>query len=176
MIPCEEIVIYNPQAPLVILIQLRRKAMKVILQQDVKGKGKKGELVNVSDGYARNFLLPKKLAVLATQENLTVMKQQEKAKQQKLETDIAKAKEISAKLGDVIVKINARGSGDGGKLFGGVTSKEITEELKKQHGIEIEKNKIVQEEPIKSFGSYEIKCKLGNEISGVIHVLVIEGK
>ena len=150
--------------------------MKVILQQDVKGKGKKGELVNVSDGYARNFLLPRKLAVPATQENLTVMKQQEKAKQQKLETDIAKAKEISEKLGDVIVKINARGSGDGGKLFGGVTSKEITEELKKQHGIEIEKNKIVQDEPIKTFGSYEIRCKLGNEISGVIHVLVIEGK
>jgi len=150
--------------------------MKVILQQDVKGKGKKGELVNVSDGYARNFLLPKKLAILATQENLTVMKQQEKQKQKKLETDIANAKEVATKLGDIIVKINARGSGDGGKLFGSITSKEIAEELRKQHGIEIEKNKIVQEEPIKSFGSYEIKCKLGNEISGVIHVLVIEGK
>ena len=150
--------------------------MKVILQQDVKGKGKKGELVNVSDGYARNFLLPKKLAVPATQENLTVMKQQEKAKQKKLETDIAKAKEIEAKLGDIIVKMTARGSGDSGKFFGSITSKEISEELQKQHGIEIEKNKIVQEDPIKSFGSYEIKCKLGNEISGIIHVLVIEGK
>ena len=150
--------------------------MKVILQQDVKGKGKKGELVNVSDGYARNFLLPKKLAIPATQENLTVMKQQDKAKQRKLEVDIAKAKEIAAKLGDVIVKIKAKGRGDGGKLFGSITTKEISEELQKQHEIEIEKNKIVQEDPIKSFGSYEIKCKLGNEISGVIHVFVVEGK
>ena len=150
--------------------------MKVILQQDVKGKGKKGELVNVSDGYARNFLLPRKLAVQATHENLTVMKQQEKDKQKKLERDKAKANEIAARLGDVLVKIPARSGGDGGKLFGSITSKEISEELQKQHGIEIEKNKIVQEEPIKSFGSYEVKCKLGFEIIGIIHVLVIEGK
>ena len=158
--------------------------MKVILQQDVKGQGKKGELVNVSDGYARNFLLPKKLAVQATNENLTVMKQQEKEKQKKLEHDKAKANEISAKLGDVLVKITARGGGDpashgeksGGKLFGSITTKEISEELQKQHGIEIEKNKIIQDEPIKSFGSYEVKCKLGFEITGIIHVLVIEGK
>jgi len=150
--------------------------MKVILQQDVKGKGKKGELVNVSDGYARNYLLPKKLAVLASPENMTVMKQQEKARQKKIEADKAKANEISAKLGDVLVKITARSGGDGGKLFGSITSKEIAEELQKQHGIEIEKNKIVQEEPIKSFGSYEIKCKLGYEITGIINVLVIEGK
>ena len=150
--------------------------MKVILQEDVKGKGKKGELVNVSDGYARNFLLPKKLAVVATQENLTVMKQQEKARLKKAEADKAKANEIAAKLGDVLVKINARSGGDSGKLFGSITSKEISEELSKQHGIEIEKNKIVQDEPIKSFGSYEVKCKLGFEIVGTIHVLVIEGK
>ena len=150
--------------------------MKVILQQDVKGKGKKGELVNVSDGYARNFLLPRKLAVQATDENLTVMKQQEKEKQRKMERDKAKANETSSKLGDVIVKISARGSGDGGKLFGSVTTKEISEELQKQHGIEIDKNKIVQDEPIKSFGSHEVKCKLGFEITGVIHVLVIEAK
>jgi len=156
--------------------------MKVILQEDVKGKGKKGELVNVSDGYARNFLLPRKLAVQATPENMTVMKQQEKAKLKKAEADKAKANEIVEKLGDVLVKISARGgdesaSGGGkGKLFGSITSKEISEELQKQHGIEIEKNKIVQDEPIKSFGSYEIKCKLGFEITGIIHVLVIEGK
>jgi len=150
--------------------------MKVILQQDVKGSGKKGELVNVSDGYARNFLLPKKLAVAATQENLTVMKQQEKAKQKKMADDKARANEIASKLSDVLVKMSARSGGDGGKLFGSITSKEISEELQKQHGIEIEKNKIVQDEPIKSFGSYEIKCKLGFEITGVINVLVIEGK
>ena len=148
--------------------------MKVILQQDVKGKGKKGELVNVSDGYARNFLLPRKLAVPATAENLTVMKQQDAARQKKMDTDKAKANEIAEKLGDVLVKITARGGGDGGKLFGSITSKEISEELLKQHGIEVEKNKIVQDEPIKSFGTYEIKCKLGFEITGIIHVLVIE--
>jgi len=150
--------------------------MKVILQQDVKGKGKKGELVNVSDGYARNFLLPKKLALPATPENLTVMKRDEQARQHKLDTDKAKAMEISEKLGDVLVKINAKGGEDGSKIFGTITSKEISEELLKQHKIEVEKNKIVQDEPIKSFGSYEIKCKLGFEITGVIHVLVIEGK
>ena len=148
--------------------------MKVILQEDVKGKGKKGELVNVSDGYARNFLFPKKMAVPATPENLTEMKKQDKARQRKLESDKAKAKEIEAKLGDVLVKISARSGGDGGKLFGSITSKEISEELQKQHGIEIEKNKIVQDEPIKSYGSYEIKCKLGFEVTGVINVLVIE--
>jgi len=150
--------------------------MKVILQQDVKGKGKKGELVNVSDGYARNFLLPKKMAIPATNENLTVMKQQEKTKQRKEEADKARANEISSKLEDVLVTISARGGGDGGKLFGSITSKEISEELKKQHGIEIEKNKIVQDEPVKSFGSHDIKCKLGFEITGIIHLLVIEGK
>ena len=150
--------------------------MKVILQEDVKGKGKKGELVNVSDGHARNYLLPRKLAVQATPENLTIMKQQEKARLKKMEADKKKANEIAEKLGDVLVKISARGGEDGGKLFGSITTKEISEELEKQHGIEIEKNKIVQDEPIKSFGSYEIKCKLGFEIIGVINLLVVEAK
>jgi len=148
--------------------------MKVILQEDVKGKGRKGDLVNVADGYARNFLIPKKLAVQATPENLTVMKQQEKSRLKKLEADKAKANEITAKLEEVLVKISARGGEDGGKLFGSITSKEISEELLNQHGIEIEKNKIIQDEPIKSFGSHEIKCKLGFEITGVINVLVVE--
>ena len=148
--------------------------MKVILQEDIKGKGKKGELVNVSDGYARNYLLPRKLAVHATPENLTVMKQQEKARLKKLEADRANANEIVAKLENVFVKITARSGGDGGKLFGSITTKEISEELLKQHDIEIEKNKIIQDAPIKSFGSYEVKCKLGFEITGVIHVLVVE--
>jgi len=150
--------------------------MKVILQQDVKGKGKKGDLVNVSDGYARNFLLPKKLAVNATTENLTVMKREEKARQQKFDADLAKANETADKLSDVLVKITAKGGEDKSRIFGSITSKEISEALQKQHGIEIEKNKIIQDEPIKSFGSYEIKCKLGFEITGIINVLVIEGK
>jgi len=150
--------------------------MKVILSEDVKGKGKKGDLVNVADGYARNFLLPRKLAVLATSENMAIMSKQEKEKKKKLEEDKAAANEIATKLENVLVKIAARSGEEGGKLFGSITSKEIADELKKQHGIEIEKNKIVQEEAIKSFGAFEIKCKLGHEITGTIHVLVTESK
>jgi len=148
--------------------------MKVILQQDVKGQGKAGQLVEVADGFARNYLLPRKLAVTATTENVAVMKRQEKARLRKLETDKAAAKEIAAKFEGIMVKITSRSGGAGGKLFGAVTSKEISEALLEQHGIELEKNKIVQEEPIKAFGSYEVKCKLGFEITGIIHVLVVE--
>ena len=160
--------------------------MKVILEQDVKGQGKKGQLVEVSDGYARNFLIPRKLAVPATDGNVAVMKRQEKERLRKLETDKAAALEIAAKLGEVIVKINSKAGASKpddstasaaamrGKLFGSVTTKEISEALLEQHGIILEKNKIVQEEPIKTFGSHEVKCKLGFEITGVINVLVIE--
>ena len=148
--------------------------MKVILQEDVQGRGKKGQMVNVADGYARNYLLPRKLAVLATQENMAAMKQQEKARQRKMEEDKAAALVTAEKLQGIVVKISARSGGAGGKLFGAVTSKEITEALHDQHGIELEKNKIIQEEHIKSFGSYEIKCKLGFEINGIINVLVVE--
>ena len=148
--------------------------MKVILQEDVKGQGKKGELVEVSDGYARNFLLPRKLAVTATSENMTVMKQQEKARLKKMETDKAAAHSVAEQLQGIVVKIPARSGGTGGKLFGAVTSKEISEALLEQHNIEIEKNKIIQDEHIKAFGPYEIKCKLGFEITGVINVLVVE--
>jgi len=148
--------------------------MKVILQQDVKGQGKKGQLVDVADGFARNYLLPRKLAVTANIENVTVMKQQERARLRKLEADKAAAKEIATKLEGVLVTIKARSGGTGGRLFGAVTSKEIAEALHAQHGIALEKNKIVQEEHIKTFGTYEVKCKLGFETTGVIHVLVIE--
>jgi len=160
--------------------------LKVILEQDVKGQGKKGQLVEVSDGYARNFLIPRKLAVPATDGNVAVMKRQEKERLRKLETDKAAALEIAAKLGEVIVKINSKAGASKpddstasaaamrGKLFGSVTTKEISEALLEQHGIILEKNKIVQEEPIKTFGSHEVKCKLGFEITGVINVLVIE--
>ena len=148
--------------------------MKVILGQDIKGQGKKGQLVEVSDGYARNYLLPRKLAVAASNENLTVMKQQEKARAKKAEADKTAARAIAERLEAIVVKIPAKSSGAGGKLFGAVTSKEISEALLSQHGIEIEKNKIVQEEHIKNFGSFEVKCKLGFEISGMINVLVTE--
>ena len=148
--------------------------MKVIFNADVRGQGKKGEMKEVSDGYARNYLLPKGLAVAATQDNLNAMKLKEAAKKKQIEKEKAAALEASKKLESVVVKIAAK-AGDSGRLFGSVTSKEISEALSKQFGIEIEKNKIVQAEPIKSFGSYEVKCKFGYEISGVIHVLVVEG-
>ena len=147
--------------------------MKVILQQDVKGQGKKGQLVDVSDGYARNFLLPKKLAVVATAENLNTMKQQEKAKAAQIAAEKAAAQEIATKLEGILVKIPAK-AGNGGKLFGSVTSKEISDALKAQSGMDIAKTKIVLPESIKAFGTYQVKCKLGYEISGVINVVVTE--
>ncbi len=148
--------------------------MKVIFSADVRGQGKKGEMKEVSDGYARNYLLPRGLAVAATQDNLNAMKLRDAAKKRQMELEKAAAQENAKKLEGIIVKVKAK-AGDSGRLFGSVTSKEISEALAEQHGIEIEKNKIVQAEPIKSFGSYEVKCKFGYEISGVIHVLVIEG-
>ena len=148
--------------------------MKVILQQDVQSQGKKGQLIDVSDGYARNYLIPRKLAVAATEGNVAAMKQMEKARAKKLSDDKSAALEAASTLKNVVVKITARSGTAGGRLFGAVTSKEISDALREQHGIEIEKNKIVQEESIKSFGLFEVKCKLGNEINGVINVLVVE--
>ena len=147
--------------------------MKVILQADVKGQGKRGQMVDVSDGYARNFLLPKKLAVIATADNMNVMKQQEKAKAEQIAREKAEAAAAAKALESVTVKIAAK-AGGAGKLFGAVTSKEISDALAEQHGIQIEKNRIVQTEPIKTFGTFEVKCKLGYEISGVIRVVVTE--
>jgi ribosomal protein L9 len=147
--------------------------MKVILNADVKGQGKKGDMVEVSEGYARNYLLPRNLAIKATADNLNTLKQKEQAKKAQIEREKAKARENAAKLAASVVKVRAKG-GENGKLFGSVTSKEISEALKEQYDIELEKNRIVLEENIKSFGSYEVKCKLGHEINGTIHVLVIE--
>jgi len=147
--------------------------MKVILQQDVKGQGKKGQLIEISDGYARNFLLPRKLAVPATAENLNTMKQQEKAKRAQEAAERAAALEMAEKLKGCMVKIPAK-AGAGGKLFGSVTSKEVSDALKAQFAIDIAKAKIVMDDPIKSFGTYQLKCKLGYEISGTINVVVTE--
>ena len=148
--------------------------MKVILQQDVKGQGKKGQMIEASDGYARNFLLPRKLAVPATAENINTMKQQEKAKKAQEAAEKAEAEAIAAKLKGLTVRIPAK-AGNGGRLFGAVTSKEIADALKEQHGINIPKTKIVQEEPIKAFGGYDLKCKLGYEVTGTLKVMVVEG-
>ena len=149
--------------------------MKVILQQDVKGQGKKGQLVEVSDGYGRNFLLPRKLAVEATAENLNTMKMQDKAKAARLAEEKANALALVEQLKNCPVKIPAR-AGQGGKLFGAVTAREISEALKAQYGLDVNKSRLVVAEPIKAFGSYEIKCRLGNEISGTVYVLVTEEK
>ena len=147
--------------------------MKVIFQQDVKGQGKKGELKEVSEGYARNYLLPRKLATEATKDNINAFTQKEKAERAQELRDRQLAEENAARLKDIVVTIRAR-AGSNGKLFGSVTSQEIAEALAEQHGINIEKNRIVQGEPIKSFGSYEVKCKFGFGIDGTLNLLVIE--
>ena len=148
--------------------------MKVIFNVDVKGQGKKGELKEVSTGYARNYLLPRKLAVEATADNLNAYKLKEKAHAAQVAKEKAQAQDYAKRLAGVQVTIRAK-AGSNGKLFGAVTSQEISDALKEQHDMEIEKNKIVQAEPIKSYGSFTVKAKLGYEISGTINVLVVEG-
>ena len=137
--------------------------MKVILKADVKGKGKKGQMIEVAEGYARNFLMPKGLAVLATADAVNTMRLQEKAKAKADAEAKAAATEIAEKLKGMQVKVPSKG-GEGGKLFGAVT------------GREIDSKKLVLDEPIKSFGSYEVKAKLGFEISGTVYVIVTEEK
>ena len=147
--------------------------MKVILQQDVRGQGKKGQLVEVSDGYARNFLLPRKLAVTATAENLNTMKQQEKARKAQEAAEKAQAEATAKQLEGLMVKIPAK-AGEGGRLFGAVTAKEVSEALAAQHGVNIPKARLVMEEPIKACGGYQIRAKLGYEIVGTVNVMVTE--
>ena len=149
--------------------------MKVILQQDVRGQGKKGQLIEVAEGYARNFLLPRKLAVPATADAVNTMKLKEKAKKAEDARLKAEAEAIVEKLKNSPVKVTAR-AGANGKLFGAVTSKEVSDALQAQHGIELAKQKIVRDEPIKAYGSYELKAKLGYEVSGTVYVMVVEEK
>ena len=147
--------------------------MKVILQQDVKGQGKKGEMIEVSEGYGRNFLLPRKLAVPATADAINTMNLKEKARKAEEARQKAEAEATAEKLKECMVKLTAK-AGAGGRLFGAVTSKEISEGLKAQYGLDVAKSKIVQDEPIKAYGTYELKCKLGYEVSGAIQVVVAE--
>ena len=149
--------------------------MKVILKADVKGKGKKGQMIEVAEGYARNFLLPKGLAALATADAINTMRLQEKAKAKADAEAKAAATEIAEKLKGLQVKVSYKG-GEGGKLFGAVTGREISAALKEQHGLDIDSKKLVLDEPIKSFGSYQVKAKLGFEISGTVYVIVTEEK
>ena len=149
--------------------------MKVILQQDVKGQGKKGQMVEVSEGYARNFLLPRKLAIAATADAINTLNLKEKARKAEEARMKAEAQAIAEKLKECPVKLTAR-AGAGGKLFGAVTTKEISEGLKKQYEIDIPKQKLVLDDPIKAYGSYQVKAKLGFEISGTVYVSVYEEK
>lgn len=149
--------------------------MKVILKADVKGKGKKGQMIEVAEGYARNFLMPKGLAVPATADAVNTMRLQEKAKAKADAEAKAAATEIAEKLKGLQVKVPSKG-GEGGKLFGAVTGKEIAAALKEQYGMDVDSKKLVLDQPIKTFGSFEVKAKLGFEISGTVYVLVTEEK
>ena len=149
--------------------------MKVIFNTDVQGQGKKGEMKEVSIGYARNYLIPRGLASEATTDNINALKLKEKAKAAQMAREKAEAEENAKKLEGIQVIIRAK-AGSSGKLFGAVTSQEISDALKEQHGIDIEKNKIVQADPIKTFGSYQVKAKLGYEVNGTVNVLVVEDK
>ena len=149
--------------------------MKVILQQDVKGQGKKGQMVEVSEGYARNFLLPRKLAIAATPDAINTMNLKEKARKAEEARLKAEAEATAEKLKECMVKLTAK-AGSGGRLFGAVTTKEISDGLKAQFSIDIPKQKLVLDEPIKAFGSYQVKAKLGFEVVGTVYVSVFEEK
>ena len=147
--------------------------MKVILLQDVKGKGKKGQMIEVSDGYARNFMLPKKLATEATADAVNTMRMNDKAAAEKAARERAEAMEVSKKLRELTLTVTAKGGG-AGRLFGSVTNQEIADALAKQTGIKLDKRKIVIADPIKNVGTYTVTCKLGYEISAPLTVKIEE--
>ena len=148
--------------------------MKVILLQDVKGKGKKGQMVEVSDGYARNYMLPRKLAVEATADNLNTKRMNDQAAAARQAKERAEAMEISKKMKDLTVTVTAKGGG-AGRLFGSVTTQEIADALAAQAGINLDKRKLVLDDTIKNVGTYTVKAKLGYEITGQFLAQVVEG-
>ena len=145
--------------------------MKVILTTDVKGQGKKDQVIEVSDGYARNFLIPKKLAIPADSKALNEVKNKEASKQYKLDTEKQNAKDIAKKLESITLRF-VYAAGPDKKLYGSVTSKEIAEALKKEHGIEIDKRKISLPTPIKAFGTFHADVKLFTDVNGKINIEV----
>lgn len=147
--------------------------MKVILLQDVKGKGKKGQLLEVSDGYARNFMLPRKMAIEATADAVNTMRMNDKATQERIAREKAEAMDTAKKLRELTVVVKAKGGG-AGRLFGSVTNQEIADSLKTQTGISLDKRKIVLSDPIKNVGTYTVTCKLGYEISAPLTVKIEE--
>ena len=147
--------------------------MKVILTQDVRGQGKRGQMIEVSDGYARNFLLPRKLAQEATADNINTMRMNDKATQERQAKERAEALELRNRMKDMTVVVTAKGGG-AGRLFGSVTNTEVSEALAKQAGIQLDKRKIILDETIKSVGFYTVKCKLGYEINAELKIEVKE--
>ena len=147
--------------------------MKIILLQDVKGKGKKGQMLEVSDGYARNFMLPKKLAIEATADAINTMRMNDKATQERIAKEKAEALALSKQLRELTLVVTAKGGG-AGRLFGSVTNQEIADALKAKTGITLDKRKIVIAETIKSVGTYTVTCKLGYEITAPLTVKIEE--
>ena len=149
----------------------QEKRMKVVLLQDVRGQGKKGQLLNVSDGYARNYLLPRKLAAEATRDVLNAMEQHDEAVRRRAEEDLARARLLAKDLEGITVRIQMK-AGTNGKLYGAVTAREIAAAMLEQKNIEIDHRKIVLDEPIKNFGNYEIKAKLFPQVTGKFFLTV----
>ena len=147
--------------------------MKVILLQDVKGKGKKGQMIEVSDGYARNYMLPKKMAIEATADSINTMRMNDKAAAERAAKERAEAVEISNRLREMVLVVTAKGGG-AGRLFGSVTNQEIADALKAKSGIALDKRKIVISDPIKNVGTYTVQCKLGYEITAPLTVKIEE--
>lgn len=146
--------------------------MKVILLQDVRGKGKKGQMLEVSDGYARNYMLPRKIAMEATPDAINTMRMNDKATQERQTKERAEAMELSKKMKAMTLTVYAKGGG-AGRLFGSVTNQEIADALQSQ-GITLDKRKIIIDEPIKNVGTYTVRCKLGYEIVGELSVKIEE--
>ena len=147
--------------------------MKVILQQDIRGKGKRGQMIEVAEGYGRNYLLPRKLAVEANADNVNTMRMNDKAQQEKRQREREEAFQIANRLKELTVTVYAKGGG-AGRLFGSVTTQEIADALQKEHGIALDKRKIVLDEAIKTVGTYTVKCKLGYEITGELKLKIEE--
>ena len=147
--------------------------MKVILLQDVHGKVKKGQMLEVSDGYARNYMLPRKIAIEATADAVNTMRMNDKATQERIAKEKAEAMEVSKKLREMTIVVNAKGGGNG-RLFGSVTNQEIADALKAKTGIALDKRKIVITDAIKNVGTYTVTCKLGYEITAPLTVKIEE--
>ena len=147
--------------------------MKVILLQDVRGKGKKGQMLEVSDGYARNYMLPRKIAIEATADAVNTMRMNDKATQERIAKEKAEAMETSKKLRELTVTVTAKGGGNG-RLFGSITNQEIADALKAAAGITLDKRKIVIADVIKNVGTYTVTCKLGYEITAPLTVKIEE--